>query len=64
MSLICPLPPASVSLTESQRTAVFSLSLTVPVPTLDLGIRPARVQDLIGGRTAIFLPVFQYQELP
>lgn len=64
MSLLCPLPPASVSLTEPQRTAVFSLSLTAPVPTLDLGIRPARVQDLTGGRTAISLPVFQYQELP
>ena len=30
---------------------LFSLSLTVPVPTLDLGMRPGRVQDLTGGRT-------------
>lgn len=63
VSFLCPLSPTSVSLTETQRTAVFSLSLTVHVPTLDLGIRPARVQNLLGGRTAISLPVSHYKEL-
>ena len=49
---LCPLclPPELLSQNHKELLC-FSLSLTVPVPTLDLGMRPGRVQDLTGGRT-------------